>query len=97
MLARLDVKKTVNTRAMSAIVKFATWLRPCCSSRISVLVGEPLTTKVPVRPAARLAPKSPMMSRLMSTLSPCFMAKLREVAALWAMIRITHESEIAST
>ena len=32
------------------------------------------------------------MSLLMSTRSLCFIAKLRDVAALWAMIRKKHES-----
>ena len=35
------------------------------------------------------------MSRLTSTLWPCFIAKLREVAALCAMIRMTQENAIA--
>ena len=73
----------------------ATWVRPFCSSRIWVLVGLPLTTKVPVRPAAKLAPLSPTMSRFTSTRWPCFIAKLREVAALWAMISTKQENAIA--
>ena len=40
-------------------------------------------------------PASPTMSRLTSTPWPCFMAKLREVAALWAMIRMKQENAIA--
>ena len=50
------------------------------------MVGLPLTTKVPVSPAAKLAPLRPTRSRLMSTRSPCLAAKLRDVAALWATI-----------
>ena len=46
---------------------FASWVRPFCSSRISVLVGLPLTTNVPLSPAAMLAPLSPTMSRFTST------------------------------
>jgi hypothetical protein len=42
----------------------------------------------PDRPAVKLAAESPTMSRFTSTLWPCFMAKLREVAALCAMIRM---------
>ena len=37
------------------------------------------------------------MSRLTSTRSPCFIAKLREVAALWAMISTKQENATAST
>ena len=78
------------------MVMLATWVLPFCSSRIWVLVGLPLTTKVPLRPAAMLAPLSPTMSRLMSTRSPCRVAKLREVAALWAMIRTKQENATPS-
>ena len=75
---------------------FATWVVPPCSSRIWVLVGLPLTTNVPAsgRPRA-LAPARPTMSRLTSTRSPCFIAKLRDVAALCAMIRTKQENAIA--
>ena len=37
------------------------------------------------------------MSRLTSTRWPCFMAKLRDVAALWAMIRTKQEKAMPST
>ena len=75
----------------------ATWVRPFCSSRIWVLVGLPFTTKVPVSPAAKLAPLRPTMSRFTSTRWLCFMAKLRDVAALWAMIRTKQENAIPRT
>ena len=91
MLASTLVKNMVKSRTMMDIVRLASWVRPFCSSRIWVLVGLPLTTNVPLRPAAKLAPDSPTMSRLMSTGSPCFIAKLREVAALCAMMRTKQE------
>ena len=71
---------------ISDIVMLASWDRPRCSSRIWVLVGLPLTTNVPLRPAAMFAPNSPTRSRFTSTRSLCLAAKLREVAALWATI-----------
>ena len=74
------------------MVMLATWVLPFCSSRIWVFVGLPLTTNVPDSPAARFAPLSPTMSRLMSTRWPCRVAKLREVAALCAMIRTKQEN-----
>ena len=73
-----------NTRAMSDITALAIWVWPFWSSRISVFVGLPLTTKVPVRPATRFAPPSPSRSRSTSTCWPCRAAKLRDVAADWA-------------
>ena len=79
------------------MVALATWVLPFCSSRICVLVGLPLTTKVPLRPAAMLAPLRPTMSRLTSTRWPCRVAKLREVAALWAMMRTKHEKATPSS
>ena len=85
------VRNSTTMSTTSDIVMLATWVRPFCSSRIWVLVGLPFTTKVPVSPAAKLAPLSPTMSRLTSTRWPCFIAKLREVAALWAMIRTKQE------
>ena len=84
-------------RTTTDMVMLAIWVRPFCSSRIWVLVGLPFTTKVPVSPAAKLAPLSPTMSRLTSTRWPCFIAKLREVAALWAMIRTKHEKAMPIT
>ncbi len=61
------------------------------------MVGLPLTTNVPDRPAAMLAPERPRMSRFTSTRSPCLAAKLREVAALWATMSTKHENATAST
>ena len=89
------MKNSATSSTIADIVRLASWVRPFCSSRIWVLVGLPLTTKVPDRPAAKLAPASPTMSRFTSTLWPCFIAKLREVAALWAMIRMKQEKAIA--
>ena len=97
MSASSPVKNSVNSSTTAAIVRLASWVRPFCSSRICVLVGLPLTTKVPLRPAARLAPLSPTMSRLMSTASPCLNAKLREVAALWAMMSTKQDRAVGST
>ena len=91
------VRNSTTTRTTSDMVMFATWVRPFCSSRIWVLVGLPFTTNVPVSPAAKLAALSPTMSRLMSTRWLCRMAKLREVAALWAMISTKQENAIPST
>ena len=91
------VKNSTTTRTTSDMVRFATWVRPLCSSRIWVLVGLPFTTKVPLSPAARLAPARPTMSRFTSTRWLCFIAKLREVAALWAMMRTKQEKAIPRT
>ena len=91
------VRNRTTTRTTSDMVMLATWVRPFCSSRIWVLVGLPLTTKVPVSPAARLAPLRPTMSRFTSTRWPCFIAKLRDVAALWAMISTKQDTAIPRT
>ena len=91
------VRNSTTTSTTSDIVMLATWVRPFCSSRIWVLVGLPFTTKVPVSPAARLAPLRPTMSRLTSTRWLCFIAKLREVAALWAMISTKQAKAIPRT
>ena len=85
------MKNSTTSSTITDIVMLASWVRPFCSSRIWVFVGLPLTTKVPLRPAAKLAPDRPTMSRFTSTDCPCFIAKLRDVAALWAMIRTKHE------
>ena len=90
------VKNSATRSTIADIVRLASCVRPFCSSRISVLVGLPLTTKVPDSPATKLAPDSPRMSRFTSTLWPCFIAKLREVAALWAMMRMQQEKAIAA-
>jgi uncharacterized membrane protein len=47
---------------MAAVVSCATWVWLLASSTISVLVGLPLTTKVPLNPAVRLARPSPTRS-----------------------------------
>ncbi len=91
------VKNSANSSTTAAMVMLATWVRPRCWSRIWVLVGLPFTTKVPDTPAARLAPESPTMSRFTSTRSPCFAAKLRDVAALWATIRTKQEKAVGRT
>ncbi len=96
MVERMLVKNRTTSRTMTDIVRFASCVRPFCSSRIWVLVGLPFTTNVPLSPAAKLAPDSPMMSRFTSTGWPCFMAKLREVAALWAMMSTKQEKAIPS-
>lgn len=59
---------------MAAAVSWAICVRPPALSTISVLVGLPLTTKVPEIPAARLAPPRPMRSTFSSKLSEYFMA-----------------------
>ena len=61
------------------------------------MVGLPLTTNVPVTPAAALANERPTRSRFTSTRSPCFIAKLRAVAALCAMMRIRQDTAIGTT
>ena len=55
-----------NSSTIQDMVMLASWVLPRCSSRICVFVGLPFTTNVPLRPAARLAPARPTMSRLMS-------------------------------
>ena len=91
------VRNSTTTRTTSDMVMLATWVRPFCSSRICVLVGLPFTTNVPVSPAARLAPLRPTRSRFTSTRWPCFIAKLRDVAALCAMIRTKQDTAIPRT
>ena len=74
-----------------------TWLRPPPLSTISVLVGLPFTTKVPVIPAPMFAMPRPTRSTFSSKLSPYFMAYAREVAALWARITMTRETTVGSS
>ena len=88
------VKNSTTSSTITDMVRFATCVLPFWLSRIWVFVGLPFTTNVPVRPAARLAPPSPTMSRFTSTGSPCFIAKLREVAADCATMRIRQENAI---
>ena len=97
MLVSRLVRNSANSRTTADMVMFDTCDRPPFSSRIWVLVGLPLTTKVPESPAAKSAADSPTMSRLMSTRSPCLAAKLREVAALWATIRTKQEKATPNT
>lgn len=91
------VRNSSTTSVTATTVRFATCVRPFCPSRIWVLVGDPFTTNVPLRPAARLDAASPMMSRFTSARSPCLAAKLREVAALWAMMMMKHAKAVEST
>ena len=67
MFVRTAVKNRTTSSTISDIVRFASCVRPFCSSRICVLVGLPLTTNVPLSPAAKFAPDRPTMSRLTST------------------------------
>ena len=75
----------------------ATCVRPFCSSRISVLVGLPLTTNVPVSAAAMLAPLSPTNVAVDVDALTVLRAKLREVAALCATMRTKHEKAMPIT
>ena len=45
------VRNSNTIKTMTPVVSCATWLRPPAPSTICVLVGLPLTTKVPERPA----------------------------------------------
>ena len=47
---------------MAAVVSWASWLRPPALSSVCVLVGLPLTTKVPESAAATLAAPRPTRS-----------------------------------
>jgi hypothetical protein len=96
MSASSPVRNITTSRTTADMVMLATWVRPLSSSRIWVLVGLPLTTNVPDRPAAKLAPDRPTMSWLTSTFCPWRMAKLREVAADCAMMRMKQEKAIAT-
>ena len=49
-------------RTTTEVVSWASWLRPPALSTICVLVGLPLTTKVPENAAARLAAARPTRS-----------------------------------
>ena len=51
---------------MTPVVSWASWLVPPALSTIWVLVGLPLTTKVPESPAARLAAPRPTRSTFSS-------------------------------
>ena len=56
------VRNSSTMTTTAPVVSCATWLVPPAPSTIWVLVGLPLTTNVPVSPAARLAPLSPTRS-----------------------------------
>ena len=74
MEASGPVRKSRTTATIAPAVSWAIWLRPPALSTISVLVGLPLTTKVPVMPAAALASPRPTRSTSSSKLSPYRMA-----------------------
>ena len=68
------VRNSRTTTTMTVVVSWAIWLLPPALSTISVLVGLPLTTNVPLMPAARLPRPRPMRSTFSSKLSSYFMA-----------------------
>ena len=53
------VANSTKTSTTADIVRLATWVRPPCSSRIWVLVGLPLTTKVPRQPGGEVGAAEP--------------------------------------
>jgi hypothetical protein len=83
----------VTSATTTAVVSCATWVWLLASSTISVLVGLPFTTKVPLTPAETLAGPRPTRSVFSVRRSLYLTAWAREVAALWA--RITRNIEIA--
>src|SRR6476620_9069108 len=86
------VRNSSTTSTTPAQVSDASWLRPPAPSTICVLVGLPLTTKVPDTPAAALARPRPTRSTSSLNRSPYLAAKAREVAALWARITMKIEN-----
>jgi hypothetical protein len=76
------VRNSSTSATTAAVVSWATcvWLR--ASSTISVFVGLPFTTKVPLNPAARLAALKPTRSSFSTKRSLYLTAYAREVAAL---------------
>ena len=64
------VRNSRTTTTIRPAVSCEIWLRPPAPSTISVLVGLPLTTNVPLIPAPRLARPRPMRSTFSSKLSP---------------------------
>jgi len=66
MYCRGTVRKSSTMSTMPAVVRLASWLRPPAPSTIWVLVGLPLTTKVPERPALALERPSPTRSTFSS-------------------------------
>ena len=60
-----------NTRStVATVASWDAWLRPPAVSTIAVFVGLPLTTNVPLQPAARLASDKPTRSTFSSKRSP---------------------------
>ena len=68
------VRKSSTMSTITAVVRLATWLLPPAPSTIWVLVGLPLTTKVPDRPALALARPRPTRSTFSSNGSSYFAA-----------------------
>ena len=68
------VRNSSTMSTMTAVVRLETWLRPPAPSTIWVLVGLPLTTKVPDRPAEALASPRPTRSTFSSKGSSYFAA-----------------------
>ena len=56
------VRNSRTIRTTPAVVRQASCVRPPALSTISVFVGLPLTTNVPVRPAPMFAAPRPIMS-----------------------------------
>ena len=96
MYERGTVRNRSTTTTMTPVVSCEIWLRPPALSTISVFVGLPLTTNVPESPAARLLVPSPTRSTFSSKLSSYFIAYARDVAALWARIRMNIEKTTGS-
>src|SRR6476646_3830032 len=91
------VRNSSTTSTTPAQVSDASWLRPPAPSTICVLVGLPLTTKVPDTPAAALAKPRPTRSTSSLKRSPYLAANAREVAALWARITMKIENAVAAS
>ena len=69
-----SVRKSSTISTMPAVVSCASWLLPPAPSTIWVLVGLPLTTKVPESPAEAFARPSPTRSTFSSKGSSYFAA-----------------------
>ncbi len=91
------VKNSRTSRTMTEVVSMATWLRPPAPSTIWVLVGLPLTTKVPESRRPTLARPSPSRSTFSSNASSYFAAYARDVAALWARITMKIANAVGSS
>ena len=68
------MRKSRTIATTTAVLSWATWVWLFASSTISVLVGLPLTTNVPVKPAVMLATPSPTRSVFSSNRSLYFTA-----------------------